>query len=846
MNWLLLIFLFIIFLVLLKVVFRLSKIRVWVSTMDRRKSKWIEFGIMDYKKDQTVPSVRLIGQSLKSAIGRIKMGENEDDNAYVQMLSTCADEETDNPQYHECGYISQDGYIYQQLSLRKKPEKIGYLARPSKPNTPTVVGERNWKSLWLKCQLNAYAGEPQEDNSKKARKKRIPVAKSYFKSFRSTSREAMPPEARAAAFGMFYNKLNKHNYQEYYETPFYGWKDTALLSSLIYAVVYSVYYLLWVKVLHNHMVGLHYFRIIPLLLAYPILWAIVRRLKINSIDKGSSIQPLLILFNKSLGQKGIDRLIILCCAITLGFTLTYYRFDFVPLALVVMLGVGINKIGRLASKRWIIDNPFAEPETEEDTEQELSNPEGDITRTYNWALDSEANHDVTGTLTLYFDSQYIDDLRYLNPFYDQHTDKPIRESLMEMFLFVKEHRSVNARLRYLVSQINKIADRNGLLDQDRIQFALDFVQEPNIRFMLNRDSKAIHQYEDYIRYPDETLYDKEADSNSKSFLAAMIFHYMGYNAVMLYSRIQNHGAIGIEIRNEWISDGLLWGKPLDEVSFTYNDRRYLFCETTSDGFRLGGTMNGMHIDDFEDKIEFPLSEDRLEESTEKKITRIYNWDLDPRFGKALHGQYTIEFDTEKISDLRQLNPFLGYAETGGSYEDNIRAIFSYLRDDDERTSLIREITHYLRQTVQEANLDEVHLLQFTLDFCQEPNIHYCVDEQSQGIGFQREYMRFPDEVLYDKEGDCDCKSSLAAALLHELGYNVAIMISEKKAHAAVGVEYNESWLAGLDVENPDNVILEYNGKKYLYCETTGDGFKLGQIRENDTIHDFETVVEIPK
>ena len=105
-------------------------------------------------------------------------------------------------------------------------------------------------------------------------------------------------------------------------------------------------------------------------------------------------------------------------------------------------------------------------------------------------------------------------------------------------------------------------------------------------------------------------------------------------------------------------------------------------------------------------------------------------------------------------------------------------------------------------------------------------------------------MRFPDEVLFDKEGDCDCKSSLTAALFHELGFNVIIMLSQKLQHAAIGIEYKEEWLPNIKVEDKETVIREYNGRKYLYCETTGDGYRVGQIKENSSIQDFETIVEI--
>ena len=158
---------------------------------------------------------------------------------------------------------------------------------------------------------------------------------------------------------------------------------------------------------------------------------------------------------------------------------------------------------------------------------------------------------------------------------------------------------------------------------------------------------------------------------------------------------------------------------------------------------------------------------------------------------------------------------------------------------------VKSIARYIKESVKNAGLAELDLVQFALDFAQAPNIKYCIDENSASINFAKEYMRFLDEVLYDKEGDCDCKSSLTAALFHELGYNVIVMLSQQLGHAAIGIELKEEWLDIIKPEDSERVVRDYNGKRYLYCETTGDGYKIGHIKEADSIQDFETIVEIP-
>lgn len=820
---------------------QMFKVKVWICTKSKREARMSCIGFMKDNGSQEVPEVLLASRSNGPAIGRIKMGDT-DDNAYVEILSSDGNDETAKAQYRTCGYVAQDGYIYRQLGKNKRPEKVGYTARPSAPKVPIAVGERTWHSLWLKCQLNAYMGEPSESG-----KAKMPVSQCYHYSFHSSKNDAMPPETRSAAFGLLFGLYNKNDYREYYNSPAYGWKDTALLATLIYTLGYVLWYFIRVKIMGKTLLNSEPLMPFVLYAVYFGLWAIVRAIKIECIENSNTIQPKIDLFNKALGQRFFDYAILACCLITLLFSLgegAVYGLDFMALIAVIITGVIINMIMKSSSARWEVKNPFAVDDDSDMEDEEIVNPEGDIARLYKWTLDAESNKNVSGELTLYYTSQYISDLRFVNPFYNQRKDKPLKLLIMDMFHYMKEHRGITARLRYVATQIQRISAQNGLDDFETLQFTIDFVQEPNIRFCLNRDSKAINQFEDYIRYPDEVLYDKEADSNSKALLAAMLFHFMQHNVLYLFSRVQHHGAIGIEVKKEWIEDNMINGHGIDEISFVYNNRRYIFCETTSDGFRIGGTMGGMKYDDFDEQIEFTLIEDDVDDSNEESVTCLYNWDLDSPLGNQLHGSYTLEFSKTEIDDLRANNPFLTYATDHSSYEDNIRKIFDFINQSSERQAKVSEIAQYIRTTIKDANLGSYDLVQFALDFCQAPNITYCVDEQSAGISFAQEYMRFPDEVLFDKEGDCDCKSSLTAALFHALGYKVLVMLSRKLQHAAIGVEANDEWLEHIDPAKLNSVLREYNGTKYLYCETTGDGFRVGQIKDEDSIHDFDTIVEI--
>ena len=80
-----------------------------------------------------------------------------------------------------------------------------------------------------------------------------------------------------------------------------------------------------------------------------------------------------------------------------------------------------------------------------------------------------------------------------------------------------------------------------------------------------------------------------------------------------------------------------------------------------------------------------------------------------------------------------------------------------------------------------------------------------------------EYPKYPIETLADGEGDCEDMAILTAALLEEMGYDVAIVLPP--GHAAVAVA----------CDNCNGYYYPLNGKRYYYLETTGSGLALGTM-----------------
>lgn len=976
--------------VLFLIIRRMAKIRFWIKVSPKQGSPMMEIGYLEMSDDGAAGEVKLPGGGGQPPIGRVIANEQSKVNhGAVEVITSDLEEESAKPRYMQCGYICFDndtevdeyGFIYKQIKGKKKKELLGYCARPSAPNVPTLVGERSWKTLWLVKTLHAYSGrptpekveekenspkenvkgihylvginakknstpvsqnenqesvelvqeeqqvqevtqeledpqvqeasqeqeesqapedstskesdaqedttpeveekdEPQEENpekdnkeekeeegkeedkeekedkkaskkkdkkAKKEQKQPLAVVKSY--GFHFNSNKYLPAEARACAYALLSRMGQKRKHSEFYKANPYGWADTALLTSVIYSILFLALYTVNTGILQLPLLGEDLLAVLILTACYPMLWALVRLVKISSIENSNSIQSKLDMLNKTLRLNGQNYAIILMSLIAFYCTLDYYDFDFIPLIVAILIGVIVNMCNKNAKRNWIICSSYNENEEEILDEEEVINPPGDISRTYEWSLDrTYSSQELNGSITLYFSANEMHNIRQCNPFFFQRKDKSDKEYISEMFDLQVSHKSAFlARVRYIANYINRTISEHNLTPLDKIQFTLDFIQEPNIKFVNNVECKEVNYYEDYIRFPDECLFDKMGDCNSKSLLAAMLFHVMGYNVLYLASRKFNHAAIGIEISPRDLAGGWYGGeKKTKDMVIVDDNRSYIYCETTGDRFSIGRTIDGMTLADFEEKVLLPatmLEED--EENDDATESRIYNWDLHPENGVSkLHGNLTIEFNSSEISILREENPFRSYGKDANTYEMNIEKIFSYVFAEPERNERARLVADYIRKTIESNGLSELDKIQFALDFVQTPNIAYCVDDDSASISFAKEYMRYPDEVLYDKEGDCDCKCSLAVAILHELGYNVVMMLSKKLGHAAIAVECKEEWLEQLAISEPEKVVREYNNRNYIYCETTGDGNKVGDIKEGENIQDFESLVEV--
>jgi hypothetical protein len=122
------------------------------------------------------------------------------------------------------------------------------------------------------------------------------------------------------------------------------------------------------------------------------------------------------------------------------------------------------------------------------------------------------------------------------------------------------------------------------------------------------------------------------------------------------------------------------------------------------------------------------------------------------------------------------------------------------------------LAEYLRTESEAAGLEDVDVLSNVLAFTQ--SLPYTPDTVTTGFD---EYPRFPIETLAEYGGDCEDTSILYATLVSLLEYGVVLL--SPPGHMAVGV-------LGEDLEG---TYFAFDGGRYYFAETTGEGFGIGEL-----------------
>lgn len=242
------------------------------------------------------------------------------------------------------------------------------------------------------------------------------------------------------------------------------------------------------------------------------------------------------------------------------------------------------------------------------------------------------------------------------------------------------------------------------------------------------------------------------------------------------------------------------------------------------------------------------------------LEREYDWETNLFLSSGVDKHhFSLKFNPEDIGKIRDENPtqfkFFDFGQVLQLlYKNESAEVIS--KEEYELHFYGSKAVEKLKPIVNSyVNLYDKAMV--ILSFVQNPNIVYTKDNESsellehfkdKGNVNLRDYWRFPSESLFDRHGDCECKTVLALYLFKKLLCNTkksnvdAVMLimngeDNQSSHAALGLHLEEDLCPLVSVET----VVSYNDKKYYYCECTGQGFEIGYCPSGYTVNQVLSV-----
>ena len=224
-------------------------------------------------------------------------------------------------------------------------------------------------------------------------------------------------------------------------------------------------------------------------------------------------------------------------------------------------------------------------------------------------------------------------------------------------------------------------------------------------------------------------------------------------------------------------------------------------------------------------------------TTEKVIKRSLSWN------DFQNLNYNEDFKTsvKDYNDGKQYLSRLNIAYTGKDFWTRLYA--NVVRHESKKNKYIKKMYSELLPE-NNKSLSRREKLDAIITSVQEIP-YYLVHEGScsqsaRQSSFSREYhlkgepclaskkygLALPSEFSANFKGDCDTRSLFLYMFLKQIGYDVAILVSEAYGHAILGVNIPGS-----------GKYVKYRGKRYLTLETTSKGWKIGQLPQIVTIQE---------
>ena len=167
----------------------------------------------------------------------------------------------------------------------------------------------------------------------------------------------------------------------------------------------------------------------------------------------------------------------------------------------------------------------------------------------------------------YKQREWMWDLKIPEALYDYYKGLP-RAPTQNYSIYVT-HPLDDSCIAQAVSEIEKAAADRGFSDWEKVNFTRSFVQ--SLPYTVDSETTP---FDEYPRYPVETLVDGGGDCEDTSILLAALLRAMNYDVVLL--EFSTHMAVGVS-----------GGEGVYGTYWSYEGKKYFYIETTGAGWGIG-------------------------------------------------------------------------------------------------------------------------------------------------------------------------------------------------------------------------------------------------------------------
>ncbi|WP_256301708.1 hypothetical protein [Haloarchaeobius salinus] len=208
-----------------------------------------------------------------------------------------------------------------------------------------------------------------------------------------------------------------------------------------------------------------------------------------------------------------------------------------------------------------------------------------------------------------------------------------------------------------------------------------------------------------------------------------------------------------------------------------------------------------------------LSGGRL--TTEEPLPSVGDFEATGFARRSAEGCYLLEFNG-RISGRNWNANLIAYKSTYVQASEAVRS-----RDRGEYVQIAQEsgladnlATILAEEAAANGYTTQQEQVRFVIRFVQD--LPYVPDDVSTGYD---DYTKSVTETLVEGGGDCEDSAIMMASVLQAETFNYDCILIQPPQHMAVGVYGND--LPG--------TYWEYNGRRYYYLETTGNGWTVGEL-----------------